>query len=174
MIFLISFQSCNSQNNSDKQDQFKIENVEFSVPNEWYEGKNGENSEIGFKWTNIKSPKHFVFGIQHYNKRYEYDINELADNYIANLQSKMSDYFLDTEILNSRKKITLNVMGNEIEGIEIEYKNRLLNVTVEQKTIFFQILTDKTTNIFTATTNVKDWNKEKEEFGLILNTLEIK
>ena len=84
MIFFISFQSCNSQNNSDKLNQFKIENIEFTIPNKWYEGKNGENSKIGFKWTNIKSPKHFVFGIQHYNKRYEYDINELADNYLAN------------------------------------------------------------------------------------------
>jgi hypothetical protein len=173
-LLLFGVGSCNSQNNSNKADLFKIENIEFSIPDKWFEGKNGENPDIGFKWTNIKSPKHFVFGIQHYNKKFEYDIDDLADNYLTNLKSKMSDYFLDTEILKNRKKITLTIMGNKVEGVEIEYKNKLLNVIIEQKTIFFQILTEETTNIFTATTNIKDWNKEKEDFELILNTLKVK
>ncbi|WP_282016682.1 hypothetical protein [Marinifilum flexuosum] len=167
------FYSCNTQPDLKNPKQFKIENIDFSMPNNWYEGKNGEDEKLGFKWTNIKSPDNFVFGIQHYNKRYDYNIDDLADYFLNNLKSKMKEYLLETEVLSNRKRISIQIMGKEIEGIEIEYKNRILNVDVNQRTKFFQIVTDSTTCLFTATTNIDDWEKEQKGFDLIMKTIKV-
>ena len=144
-IFLIS---CNNQPSQsgycrlEKPRRYKIENVEFSIPSNWYEGKKGKNDDFGFKWTNIKSPDNFVFGIQHYNEKHNYDLNELVDSYLNTLRSKLDDSFFDAEILDERKTTNVRIMGKDIEAIEIEYKNKLLNIVVVQRTMLFQMVTD--------------------------------
>ena len=174
VILSILIYSCDTQPNLQNPKQFKVGNIEFSMPNNWYEGKKGEDVKLGFKWTNIKSPDNFVFGIQHYSKKYNYKLDDLANSYLENLKSNMDRSFLDIEVLKQRQRVSFQVMDNEIEGIEIEYRNRIANQVVTQKTKFFQIITDSNTCLFTATTNTDDWKKEQKGFDLIMKTLKIK
>lgn len=171
IVFLTS--GCNTEPNLKEPKPFKIRNVEFAIPGNWYEGKNGKDENIGLVWTSIKSPDNFVFGIQHYNQRLEYDLEILAENYVNNLMSKMNESYFETEMIENNELVTLQIMGEDVDAILFEYQNKALGQVVDQRTYLFQLISDSSTCIFVATTNVEDWPTEQEGFDLIVRTLKM-
>lgn len=172
-IFL-SIQSCDRQPELKNPKAFQIGNISFEYPNNWYEGEHGEDDKIGFKWTNIKSPKNAIFSIQHYNKQYEYKLDDFVNNYLERASDKMNNNLIETEVKDNIQPINLSIMNKAVEAIQIEYQNKVLGVTINQQSIFFLHTTDHSTNLFIATTNSDDWEIEKAGFDLIIESLQIK